>query len=133
MYKISVIFYITFILYLLQILTYFLIFLLMFCYRLFAFLTFWTPSILYEGLSVLRTQTIDLVFKILSNDLPKNLTYFLNFSLQKLQSPDALGVTITRCVAVMYLYFQFRDLKKMGSRYLLGKHSLFVCNLQKKS
>lgn len=47
-------------------------------------------------------------------------------NIDKLQSPDALGVTITRCVAVMYLYFQFRDLKKMGSRYLLAISGLFT-------
>lgn len=130
MYKISVIFYMTFIFYIVifaanpDIFPYIFADVLL---QIICFFNFLDSQHIISGFVCIKN--LDLVFKILRNHLPKNLTFFLNFSLQKLQSPDALGVTITRCVAVMYLYFQFRDLKKMGSRYLLGKHSLFVCNL----
>lgn len=37
------------------------------------------------------------------------------------QSSDILILTITRCLAVVYVYLQFRSLRKIGSKYLLGK------------
>ena len=49
-----------------------------------------------------------------------------NFSLQDTKSSDILVLTITRCLAVMYIYLQFRNLRKLGSKYLLGKRFFFT-------
>ena len=44
------------------------------------------------------------------------------FVLQDIQSSDVLILTITRCIAVIYIYLQFTKLRKLGSKYLVGKH-----------
>jgi hypothetical protein len=31
-------------------------------------------------------------------------------------------LSVTRCLAVMYLYLQFRNIRQLGSKYLLGKY-----------
>ena len=36
-------------------------------------------------------------------------------------SSDIIVLTIIRCLAVMYIYLQFRNLRSLGSKYLLGK------------
>jgi len=33
-----------------------------------------------------------------------------------------LILTITRCIAVVYFYLQFSSLRKLGSKYLLGRY-----------
>lgn len=34
---------------------------------------------------------------------------------------DPLILTITRCLAIIYIYLQFKKLRKLGWKYLLGK------------
>ena len=38
-----------------------------------------------------------------------------------MQSSDLLILTITKCLAVGYVYLQFKSLRQIGSKYLLGK------------
>lgn len=39
---------------------------------------------------------------------------------------DAIVMTLIRCVAVLYSYYQFRNLHKLGSKYILGIAGLFT-------
>ncbi|GFS01327.1 3-hydroxy-3-methylglutaryl coenzyme A reductase [Elysia marginata] len=39
---------------------------------------------------------------------------------EEMKSSDMIILSLTRCLAVMYLYLQFRNLRKLGSKYLLG-------------
>ncbi|KAE8750001.1 hypothetical protein FOCC_FOCC003125, partial [Frankliniella occidentalis] len=39
---------------------------------------------------------------------------------------DVIVMTLIRCVAVLYSYYQFRNLKKLGSKYILGIAGLFT-------
>lgn len=34
---------------------------------------------------------------------------------------DIVVMTVTRCMALLYIYHQFRMLYKLGSKYLIGK------------
>lgn len=43
-----------------------------------------------------------------------------------IKSSDVIILTITRCLAVIYIYLQFRNLRKLGSKYLLGIGGLFT-------
>lgn len=36
------------------------------------------------------------------------------------EGSDLMILTVTRCLAVMYLYLQFRNIRQLGSKYLLG-------------
>ncbi|KAI0233587.1 3-hydroxy-3-methylglutaryl-coenzyme A reductase [Lamellibrachia satsuma] len=42
------------------------------------------------------------------------------------KSSDVIILAITRCLAVMYVYLQFRNLRKLGSKYLLGIAGVFT-------
>lgn len=35
-------------------------------------------------------------------------------------------LTLTRCLALLYIYHQFRNLYKLGSKYLVGIAGLFT-------
>nr|QYV43153.1 HMGR1 [Colaphellus bowringi] len=39
---------------------------------------------------------------------------------------DVIVMTIIRCLAILYCYHQFRNLQKLGSKYILGFAGLFV-------
>ncbi|XP_060537391.1 3-hydroxy-3-methylglutaryl-coenzyme A reductase isoform X2 [Cylas formicarius] len=39
---------------------------------------------------------------------------------------DLIAMTLVRCVAVLYCYYQFRKLHKLGSKYVLGIAGLFT-------
>ncbi|XP_013394570.1 3-hydroxy-3-methylglutaryl-coenzyme A reductase [Lingula anatina] len=45
---------------------------------------------------------------------------------EEFYSSDILILAITRCLAVMYIYLQFRNLRKLGSKYLLGIAGVFT-------
>lgn len=47
-------------------------------------------------------------------------------NMDKMQSFSTIGIKIARYVAVMSLYLKFRDLKKIGSHYLLAVSALFA-------
>ncbi|XP_046373258.2 3-hydroxy-3-methylglutaryl-coenzyme A reductase-like isoform X3 [Haliotis rufescens] len=42
------------------------------------------------------------------------------------KSSDMIILSITRCLAVMYIYLQFRNLRRLGSKYLLGISGVFT-------
>ena len=44
---------------------------------------------------------------------------FLTF--QKIASSDVIMLTVTRCMAIVYIYFQFKNLRQLGSKYILGQ------------
>ncbi|PWA26469.1 hypothetical protein CCH79_00001184 [Gambusia affinis] len=37
-------------------------------------------------------------------------------------SSDIIVLTITRCMAIIYIYFQFKNLLQLGSKYILGQY-----------
>lgn len=39
---------------------------------------------------------------------------------QDVLSSDIIILTITRCIAILYIYFQFQNLRQLGSKYILG-------------
>ncbi|CAL1537459.1 unnamed protein product [Lymnaea stagnalis] len=39
---------------------------------------------------------------------------------EEMKSSDMIILSLTRCLAIMYVYLQFRNLRKLGSKYLLG-------------
>ncbi|XP_068609490.1 3-hydroxy-3-methylglutaryl-coenzyme A reductase-like [Brachionichthys hirsutus] len=45
---------------------------------------------------------------------------------QKSHGSDVIILTVTRCMAVVYIYFQFRNLRQLGSKYILGIAGLFT-------
>uniref|UniRef100_A0A9J7ZKN7 3-hydroxy-3-methylglutaryl coenzyme A reductase n=1 Tax=Cyprinus carpio carpio TaxID=630221 RepID=A0A9J7ZKN7_CYPCA len=53
-----------------------------------------------------------------------------NFDCPKLEelilSSDIIILTITRCIAIVYIYFQFQNLRQLGSKYILGIAGLFT-------
>lgn len=49
----------------------------------------------------------------------------INYSLsspppQKIPSSDIIILTVTRCTAIIYIYVQFKNLRQLGSKYMLG-------------
>lgn len=49
--------------------------------------------------------------------------------LQPVLSSDIIILTITRCIAIVYIYFQFQNLRQLGSKYILGKGVLTTMQL----
>uniref|UniRef100_A0A3Q3GTC3 3-hydroxy-3-methylglutaryl coenzyme A reductase n=1 Tax=Labrus bergylta TaxID=56723 RepID=A0A3Q3GTC3_9LABR len=45
---------------------------------------------------------------------------------EKIQSSDIIILTVTRCMAIVYIYFQFKNLRQLGSKYILGIAGLFT-------
>ncbi|KAM6930226.1 3-hydroxy-3-methylglutaryl-CoA reductase a [Xenentodon cancila] len=45
---------------------------------------------------------------------------------EEILSSDIIILTITRCIAIIYIYFQFQNLKQLGSKYILGIAGLFT-------
>uniref|UniRef100_A0A8C4HZU0 3-hydroxy-3-methylglutaryl coenzyme A reductase n=1 Tax=Dicentrarchus labrax TaxID=13489 RepID=A0A8C4HZU0_DICLA len=45
---------------------------------------------------------------------------------EKIHSSDIIILTITRCMAIVYIYFQFKNLRQLGSKYILGIAGLFT-------
>ncbi|CAG5867707.1 unnamed protein product [Menidia menidia] len=41
-------------------------------------------------------------------------------------SSDIIILTVTRCMAIIYIYFQFKNLLQLGSKYILGIAGLFT-------
>ncbi|KAK7912747.1 hypothetical protein WMY93_012958 [Mugilogobius chulae] len=39
---------------------------------------------------------------------------------EQILSSDIIILTITRCIAIIYIYFQFQNLRQLGSKYILG-------------
>ncbi|XP_062240993.1 3-hydroxy-3-methylglutaryl-coenzyme A reductase-like isoform X2 [Platichthys flesus] len=45
---------------------------------------------------------------------------------EEILSSDIIILTITRCIAIIYIYFQFQNLRQLGSKYILGIAGLFT-------
>lgn len=45
---------------------------------------------------------------------------------EQMLSSDIIILTITRCIAIIYIYFQFQNLRQLGSKYILGIAGLFT-------
>uniref|UniRef100_A0A667XGS5 3-hydroxy-3-methylglutaryl-coenzyme A reductase n=1 Tax=Myripristis murdjan TaxID=586833 RepID=A0A667XGS5_9TELE len=45
---------------------------------------------------------------------------------EKILSSDIIILTVTRCMAIVYIYFQFKNLRQLGSKYILGIAGLFT-------
>ncbi|KAG7238604.1 hypothetical protein INR49_030678 [Caranx melampygus] len=45
---------------------------------------------------------------------------------EKVHSSDIIILTVTRCMAIIYIYFQFKNLRQLGSKYILGIAGLFT-------
>uniref|UniRef100_A0A673GXV2 3-hydroxy-3-methylglutaryl coenzyme A reductase n=1 Tax=Sinocyclocheilus rhinocerous TaxID=307959 RepID=A0A673GXV2_9TELE len=45
---------------------------------------------------------------------------------EKILSGDVIILTVTRCVAIIYIYIQFKNLRQLGSKYILGIAGLFT-------
>uniref|UniRef100_A0A3Q3MMM3 3-hydroxy-3-methylglutaryl coenzyme A reductase n=1 Tax=Mastacembelus armatus TaxID=205130 RepID=A0A3Q3MMM3_9TELE len=45
---------------------------------------------------------------------------------EQILSSDIIILTITRCIAIIYIYFQFQNLRQLGSKYILGIAGLFT-------
>uniref|UniRef100_A0A3P9KXB0 3-hydroxy-3-methylglutaryl coenzyme A reductase n=1 Tax=Oryzias latipes TaxID=8090 RepID=A0A3P9KXB0_ORYLA len=45
---------------------------------------------------------------------------------ENVHSNDFIILTITRCMAIIYIYFQFKNLLQLGSKYILGIAGLFT-------
>ncbi|KAM9446256.1 3-hydroxy-3-methylglutaryl-CoA reductase a [Clarias gariepinus] len=45
---------------------------------------------------------------------------------EQVLSSDIIILTITRCIAIVYIYFQFQNLRQIGSKYILGIAGLFT-------
>ena len=44
------------------------------------------------------------------------------YVIQEVKSSEIIILAITRCLAVIYVYLQFRKLRRLGSKYLLGTY-----------
>ncbi|XP_059172811.1 3-hydroxy-3-methylglutaryl-coenzyme A reductase-like [Physella acuta] len=45
---------------------------------------------------------------------------------EEIKSSDMIILSLTRCLAIVYIYLQFRNLRKLGSKYLLGLAGVFT-------
>ncbi|XP_072228556.1 3-hydroxy-3-methylglutaryl-coenzyme A reductase-like [Leuresthes tenuis] len=45
---------------------------------------------------------------------------------EDVHSSDIIILTVTRCMAIIYIYFQFKNLLQLGSKYILGIAGLFT-------
>ncbi|KAM9337998.1 3-hydroxy-3-methylglutaryl-coenzyme A reductase-like [Symphorus nematophorus] len=45
---------------------------------------------------------------------------------EKIHSSDIIILMVTRCMAIVYIYFQFKNLRQLGSKYILGIAGLFT-------
>ncbi|XP_029941097.1 3-hydroxy-3-methylglutaryl-coenzyme A reductase-like isoform X2 [Salarias fasciatus] len=45
---------------------------------------------------------------------------------EKIHSSNIIILTVTRCMAIIYIYFQFKNLRQLGSKYILGIAGLFT-------
>ncbi|KAL5004158.1 hypothetical protein ScPMuIL_017614 [Solemya velum] len=78
---------------------------------------------------IISTLTVTLCLMSMSmftgNDKVCGWNYFCPQE-QEVKSSDIIILSITRCLAVMYIYLQFRNLRKLGSKYLLGIAGVFT-------
>uniref|UniRef100_A0A8C7VCN7 3-hydroxy-3-methylglutaryl coenzyme A reductase n=1 Tax=Oncorhynchus mykiss TaxID=8022 RepID=A0A8C7VCN7_ONCMY len=57
-----------------------------------------------------------------SDQICRQLLRFILFY----QDYDVIILTVTRCMAIVYIYFQFQNLRQLGSKYILGIAGFFT-------
>ncbi|XP_061427042.1 LOW QUALITY PROTEIN: 3-hydroxy-3-methylglutaryl-Coenzyme A reductase [Lethenteron reissneri] len=62
----------------------------------------------------------------IGNDVVCGWNYQCPKTDEEVLSSDIIILTITRCLAILYIYFQFQNLRQLGSKYLLGIAGLFT-------
>lgn len=77
-------------------------------------------------------QCADNHFKSISvrTDVKMLMLHF--YLLQKVLNSDGIILIITRCAAIIYIYIQFKNLRQLGSKYILGEwltENVYRCNL----
>lgn len=66
-------------------------------------------------LPIITNTSVNEIFECFDQHAP------VTFSLQKPAGSDIIVLTVTRCMAIIYIYFQFKNLRQLGSKYILGQ------------
>ncbi|XP_060536266.1 3-hydroxy-3-methylglutaryl-coenzyme A reductase-like [Cylas formicarius] len=78
---------------------------------------------------IVAVITLTTYFLALEKQVPnvlKKTTNCVGCYDEQFQAADLIVMTIIRCLAILYSYHQFRNLQKLGSKYILGIAGLFV-------
>uniref|UniRef100_A0A4W3GBE0 3-hydroxy-3-methylglutaryl-coenzyme A reductase n=1 Tax=Callorhinchus milii TaxID=7868 RepID=A0A4W3GBE0_CALMI len=79
---------------------------------------------------IVGTVTITICMMSMNMFTGNNQICGWNFECPKVEeevlSSDIIILTITRCLAIFYIYFQFQNLRQLGSKYMLGIAGLFT-------
>ncbi|GCB68836.1 hypothetical protein scyTo_0015258 [Scyliorhinus torazame] len=79
---------------------------------------------------IVGTVTITICMMSMNMFTGNNQICGWNFECPKIEeeilSSDIIILTITRCLAILYIYFQFQNLRQLGSKYMLGIAGLFT-------
>lgn len=79
------------------------------------------PELLYTWFQIYMT-----LFSVVFCLFWTQISNYLYFTFQAdVKSSDILILTITKCLAVVYVYLQFKSLRRIGSKYLLGMYLKF--------
>jgi len=82
---------------------------------------FYYDQPIYLLLFVCITSFTAYVFLCITGLTEKNPNIYACIARQDLKAADIIVMTIIRCLAVLFTYHQFRNLQKMGSKYIFGK------------
>uniref|UniRef100_A0A8C7P328 3-hydroxy-3-methylglutaryl coenzyme A reductase n=1 Tax=Oncorhynchus mykiss TaxID=8022 RepID=A0A8C7P328_ONCMY len=61
-----------------------------------------------------------------SNGCPKLQEVSCKDICHRILNSDVIILTVTRCMAIVYIYFQFQNLRQLGSKYILGIAGFFT-------
>ncbi|KAL3866136.1 hypothetical protein ACJMK2_043465 [Sinanodonta woodiana] len=76
-------------------------------------------------------STVTLTVSVMSMSLLKGANQICGWNYvcseeENIKRSDVIIMSVTRCLAVVFIYMQFRNLRKFGSKYLLGISGLFT-------
>ncbi|KAK3609120.1 hypothetical protein CHS0354_007798 [Potamilus streckersoni] len=76
-------------------------------------------------------STVTLTVSVMSMSLLKGANQICGWNYvcseeEDIKRSDVIIMSVTRCLAVVFIYMQFRNLRKFGSKYLLGISGLFT-------
>ncbi|KAJ8396539.1 hypothetical protein AAFF_G00016050 [Aldrovandia affinis] len=79
---------------------------------------------------IVGTVTVTICLMSMNMFTPRDQLCGWNYNCPKMEeqilSSDIIILTITRCIAILYIYFQFQNLRQLGSKYILGIAGLFA-------
>ncbi|XP_061118528.1 3-hydroxy-3-methylglutaryl-coenzyme A reductase-like isoform X2 [Conger conger] len=79
---------------------------------------------------IVATVTVTICLMSMNMFTAKDQLCGWNYDCPKMEEPilssDIIILTITRCIAILYIYFQFQNLRQLGSKYILGIAGLFT-------